>query len=90
MRILVLKSHRATYITCRFVFVVAQDHFYAIKNFKTFLFYFHMFRRINSNLFELIHFNNNMKPKETKDQMCWFLQILFQYTQKNTASIMHA
>ena len=44
----------------------------------------HMLR---GKLFELIHLNKNMKTKETKDQMHWFLKILFQYTQKNTASI---
>ena len=42
---------------------------------------------INSNLFELIHLDKNMKTKETKDQTCWFLKIFFQYTQNNTASI---
>ena len=46
-----------------------------------------MWRRINSNLFELIHLQKNTKIKEMKDKTCWFLKILFQYTQKNNVSI---
>ena len=46
-----------------------------------------LLRWINSDLFELIHLDKIMKTKETKGQTCWFLKIIFQYTQKNTASI---
>ena len=73
--ILALKS--LIYITCSFFFV--KDHFCIIQIFKTILF--------NSNLFELIHLQKNMKIKEMKDKTCWFLKILFQYTQKNNVSI---
>ena len=70
-----------------FFFVFVKDHFYIIKIFETFFCFHNILVEVNSNLFELIHINKNMKTKEMKDQTDLFLKILIWNTQKNTASI---
>ena len=70
-----------------FCFFIVKDHFYIIKIFETFFCFHNILVEVNSNLFELIHINKNMKTKEMKDQTDLFLKILIWNTQKNTASI---
>ena len=58
--------------------------FMPLKLFKAKLNFFGRWTNSNLYLFELIHFDKNMK-KEMKNQTCWFLKIIFRYTLKKAA-----